>query len=268
MSADSKNLFLTTSWDDGDPLDYRVAELLAKYDIPGTFYVPCNNLEGRPVIGKQSLRELSRQFEIGSHTLDHQPVDGKNLDEIRHQVVSGKHELEKLLGQGVDLFCYPGGRNHVQSREIVRNAGFKAARTTADFNLQLSGDPYLIPTTAQFKPRSLRSFAFNFLKWGNYSRRLPMLTAAFTRKTLISQLHTMLDMALEKGGIFHLWGHSYQIEDLGLWGEMEEFLKLLGEKIPRENRLFNGDLLSHSTLNNKKSKLHKNEARMALRSNQ
>ena len=31
---------ITTSWDDGHPLDLRVAELLAKYGLQGTFYVP------------------------------------------------------------------------------------------------------------------------------------------------------------------------------------------------------------------------------------
>ena len=29
--------YITTSWDDGHPLDFRVAELLAKYGLPGTF---------------------------------------------------------------------------------------------------------------------------------------------------------------------------------------------------------------------------------------
>jgi SAM-dependent methyltransferase len=32
--------YITTSWDDGHPTDLRVAALLAKYGIAGTFYVP------------------------------------------------------------------------------------------------------------------------------------------------------------------------------------------------------------------------------------
>ncbi len=32
--------FITTSWDDGHPLDFRVAELLSKYGLRGTFYIP------------------------------------------------------------------------------------------------------------------------------------------------------------------------------------------------------------------------------------
>lgn len=32
--------YITTSWDDGHPLDLRVAELLSEYHLQGTFYVP------------------------------------------------------------------------------------------------------------------------------------------------------------------------------------------------------------------------------------
>jgi hypothetical protein len=35
-------------------------------------------------------------------------------------------------------------------------------------------------------------------------------------------LHT-----INNGGTFHLWGHSWEIERLGLWGKFEEILRLL-----------------------------------------
>ena len=35
-----KQTYITTSWDDGHPLDLRVAELLTKYGLHGTFYIP------------------------------------------------------------------------------------------------------------------------------------------------------------------------------------------------------------------------------------
>jgi putative transposase len=36
---------VTTSWDDGHPLDLKLAELLKKYDIPATLYMPMDNPE-------------------------------------------------------------------------------------------------------------------------------------------------------------------------------------------------------------------------------
>ena len=35
-----KQTYITTSWDDGHQLDLRVAELLTKYRLHGTFYIP------------------------------------------------------------------------------------------------------------------------------------------------------------------------------------------------------------------------------------
>ena len=38
---------ITTSWDDGHPLDFKLAELLNKYNLKGTFYIPRSNAEHR-----------------------------------------------------------------------------------------------------------------------------------------------------------------------------------------------------------------------------
>ena len=50
--------YLTTSWDDGDALDARLADLLARYGVPGTFYVP-RNCEGRVLLKRGELRQLA-----------------------------------------------------------------------------------------------------------------------------------------------------------------------------------------------------------------
>ena len=60
---------VTTSWDDGHPLDIRVAELLNKYALRGTFYVPMR--AEKQTMTVPQLRELSTRFEIGAHTLAH-----------------------------------------------------------------------------------------------------------------------------------------------------------------------------------------------------
>ena len=67
----SRALLVTTSWDDGHPSDLRVADLLDKHGLSATFYVPCANSEGRPVMVSSDVAELGRRFEIGGHTRDH-----------------------------------------------------------------------------------------------------------------------------------------------------------------------------------------------------
>jgi hypothetical protein len=38
---------------------------------------------------------------------------------------------------------------------------------------------------------------------------------------LIKLSELMLEHVLEYGGIFHIWGHSREIEEFGLWGLLE-----------------------------------------------
>jgi hypothetical protein len=58
---------LTTSWDDGHPLDFRVADLLSKYGLTGTFYIPrqCQT----PTMSEEQVRELATSFGPISYTL-------------------------------------------------------------------------------------------------------------------------------------------------------------------------------------------------------
>ena len=61
--------FITTSWDDGHPSDMRLAEMLARHGLTGTFYIPRSISTG--VMPDSDIRRLSSNFEIGAHTLNH-----------------------------------------------------------------------------------------------------------------------------------------------------------------------------------------------------
>ena len=61
-----KRSFVTTSWDDGDRADLRLAELLRSREVVGTFYVPITPYQARPALGHGELRTLASEgFEIG-----------------------------------------------------------------------------------------------------------------------------------------------------------------------------------------------------------
>src|SRR5271167_749746 len=63
---------VTTSWDDGDRADLRLAEMLRSRAIRGTFYVPNTPYAGRPALSHADLRALSAEgFEIGAHSVSH-----------------------------------------------------------------------------------------------------------------------------------------------------------------------------------------------------
>jgi len=122
-------VIITTSWDDGHPLDLKLAELLKKYDVPATFYIPVDNIE-RECMNPQQIRKLARGFDIGGHTYHHFALTRVSLEEAERDIVDVKQRLEDIIGREVLSFCYPRGRFNDEVVSIVRRAGFIGARTT------------------------------------------------------------------------------------------------------------------------------------------
>ena len=65
--------WITTSWDDGHPLDLRIAELLNEFGLTGTFYIARDYLPER--LSDAQVAALSKRHEIGAHTLTHPMLD-------------------------------------------------------------------------------------------------------------------------------------------------------------------------------------------------
>ena len=60
------------SWDDGALEDQKLFELHEKYEIPGMFFVPTRNREGREVVTPEIMRIAeSRYIRFGGHTENH-----------------------------------------------------------------------------------------------------------------------------------------------------------------------------------------------------
>ena len=145
----------TTSWDDGHVLDLRVAELLAKYQLQGTFYIAQDYAEKR--LTDEQIQDLSQGFEIGAHTLTHPDLTIVDLDKAREEIAGSRRWLQDLTGQPINAFCYPRGRFTPQVRQIVIDAGFTVARTVEAYQLSCGDDPFAMPTTLHVYPFSLAS---------------------------------------------------------------------------------------------------------------
>src|SRR5262245_3964954 len=96
------NLQLTTSWDDGHPLDLRIAEFLAKHDLRGTFYVPLEN--SRPTLSPAQIRELAGSAEIGAHTVHHLVLTTLVKDRACAEITESKSRIEEITGQPCSVF--------------------------------------------------------------------------------------------------------------------------------------------------------------------
>ena len=192
---------IVTSWDDGKQTDLWLADLLRKYQLPATFYIPsCCELTN------EELRGLAKDFEIGGHTVTH-PADMKMLsvEEIAFEVGDNRKELQNITGQKLESFCYPRGRYDERVIEEVKKAGFTNARTTQIGDIYGVFDPFKTKTTVHAYNRS----EYNGENWLSYAQRYLCLANGI------------------EDSVFHLWGHSREVIVNGLEKELEELFKLL-----------------------------------------
>jgi peptidoglycan/xylan/chitin deacetylase (PgdA/CDA1 family) len=214
-------LIMTTSWDDGHPLDIRVANLLAKYGLQGTFYVPGEN--GHALLSDTHIRDLAQHFEVGAHTLHHADLTAVADAVAKSEIAGSRRCIEEITGKACKSFCFPRGRFGRRHVAMARDAGFTAARTVELFSLDApcqENGLALIPTTVQAYPHTRLAY------WKNCAKRFKLnnLQHAIRCGTIrdwSSVAISMLERASKLGGAFHLWGHSWEIEEAGQWQNLE-----------------------------------------------
>jgi len=217
-----KRVVVTTSWDDGHVLDVRVAELLSKYGVAGTFYVAPYNSERtkEECLSEDDVRKLSKSFEIGAHTMVHKRLSTLTQDEARREIITSKEYLEQVLQKPVTSFCYPMGDYKSEHVSIVKEAGYACARTVHRFALRVREEErFEMPTSVHTYDHwsdvwgTLVFVRFNVVRFFRLYRKWDVLAMA------------MFDQVCETGGVFHLWGHSFELEEHGDWERFEKVLK-------------------------------------------
>lgn len=221
--------FVTISIDDGDVADLRTAELLDKYGLQATFYIPARNPE-RPVMPPAQVRELAARFEIGAHTLNHAPLKALPDSEAFPEIMAGKHWLEDTIGAPAISFCYPQGKFNRSTPGLVRKAGFLGARTCL-FNLHsFPRDPFLwgLSTHACWHSRviQLRHAALE----GNFAGMLNFLAVYNGTTDWPQHFFYALKHVQQHGGIAHLYLHSWEIDELGQWEQLEAVFAAISQQ--------------------------------------
>ncbi len=219
----SRPVVVTTSWDDGDCADLKLAELLQSKGIRGTFYIPINYRERS--LDHSALRSLvSEGFEIGAHGCSHKPLWGLQPQELAEEVRPCKRMLEDILAKEVDMFCYPRGRYDSNAIRALRQAGYKGARTARMLVTTPASNPFEIATTLQVFPHLPSTYLKNVVR-AHSLETLQACLVQFTRLGNWLELGKRLfDKVLEKGGIWHLCGHSWEIQKLDLWDDLDNLL--------------------------------------------
>jgi len=222
-----KKVSIVSSWDDGHPLDLKLSKILEKNEIPATFYIPIRNSEGKKVLDGQQIKDISELFDVGGHTYNHLDLTAMPIEEARKEITKGKEILEGIIERDVESFCYPRGLYNADIIRIVRESGFSNARTVRLLENGLK-DPYQMGTTVHVTEKGLTHFT-NYMIKSDHMPNKRMVVKFLSRNMVLKDWHHLaniaLDYMIDKGGIFHIWGHSWEIEQFGQWDKLSAFLE-------------------------------------------
>lgn len=248
-SEPRRGAIVTTSWDDGHPHDVKVAELLAKYGLKGTFYIPVKNDE-HEVMSDNEVLDITSEFEVGGHTLNHVVLTTLPYTDACKEIECGKKKMEDLIGKELIIFAYPKGHYNQQVKEFVKEAGFKGARTASWFHVGYPDDLYSIHPTIHVYPHPALVHIGHLIKELNLGVLLKYLLNDRCVTDIKYLTAIWLDKIISEGGILHIWGHSWEIEELGLWGELEGILGYISQ-YKGLNHFTNGEIISRMRQLNK-----------------
>lgn len=122
---------IVITFDDGWGDQFKYAfPILQKYHYTATFFIFTNPVGTRGFVTWDDLRALrDAGMDIGSHSRSH-PFLTKITDPkiLWNEINGSKLALERNLGITVTEFAYPFGRFDATSTEMVKKAGYTAAR--------------------------------------------------------------------------------------------------------------------------------------------
>lgn len=200
-NKEEKRFLVVTSWDDGHFLDVKLAKLLSKYNLKGTFFVTTSYLEPLSI---DQLIEIDKRHEIGAHTLTHPNLTDISIENAKQEICGSKSYLEESLGHEINTFCYPRGRFNEEIKQIVKKCGFIGARTCNLFDPKSAFDRFeqsITLHTSNGSPRLTIKLCYknnlNFMSFFDWEERAKALFEIFQNT----------------GGFFHIWGHSWEFEN-------------------------------------------------------
>jgi len=199
--------------------------------LNGTFYIPINAPCGRELLRDSDLRSINSEgFEIGAHTVSHKILPRLPARELDYEVQACKQILEQNLGQEVVTFCYPNGRYNSETLRSVEKAGYLGARTTRMLSVRTKFPPFEMSTTLQAYPHPTLAYLRNQGRAKSISGFTKYLTTLSRCRTWVDLGKRLFDEVLEHGGVWHIYGHSWEIEKLNIWDDLTEILDYIAHR--------------------------------------
>jgi hypothetical protein len=88
-----------------------------------------------------------------------------------------------------------------------------------------------MPTTVQMFPHSKSDYLRNIARASPNLQGLRACISCASRFGNWFELSkTLFDTVLRDGGVWHLYGHSWEIDELGLWEDLRQILDYIGNR--------------------------------------
>jgi peptidoglycan/xylan/chitin deacetylase (PgdA/CDA1 family) len=237
-----KSVLLTTSWDDGCPLDGRIAEALDRQNLRGTFYATTGE-GGSRRIDDAALARIAQNHELANHGRTHTPFTLIPPGRIEEEVEWGWEQMARF-GAYSKMVAPPRGKLNRAAVATLRRLGC-GIRTAPILSARRSRPGFLEPSF-QLYPHGWTALARNVA----YRRVLPSLPLlkAWRRGGVLRDRSVALVRAAAKAmPCVHVWGHADDLELFGLWETLDDVLEV-ATSLPGVAAVTNSEAAEHSAL--------------------
>lgn len=144
------------TFDDGWSDNLPAFETLARFGFPATVFLVSGRIGWKGYLGWGEIRDARRAgISFGAHTVTHPRLTELPPAEARAELGDSKKAIEDGLGEEVPLFCYPYGFFNRAVRDMVRQAGYRAACCNSPGRLWPDGDLFALKrVTMTYRMRS------------------------------------------------------------------------------------------------------------------
>ena len=211
--------------------------MLREYGLKATFYISPDNREFTrgDLLTSHQITDMADYFEIGAHTMTHRSLPTISRTEAEAEIVESKMVLERITGRPVNTFCYPRGAYTDVHAQLVKAAGYRYARTVARYKFGVV-NPYKAGTSLHIYNHSS---AVELCRTAKFAKFRPLAAWRYLDWSALGR--AMFDHVLEQGGIFHVWGHSWEIDRNDDWRTLEDFFHYISAH-PKVRYATNGEL--------------------------
>lgn len=134
---------------------YAVSGLLGKTNV----WDEGVGIAQTPLMNEAQLRQwVMEGQEVGSHTCLHIDLTAHVKENSYLEITSGKSQLEAVLTNPVEHFCYPYGRYQSEHIDMVEKIGFVTATTTQRSRCHAQTDLLQLPRVPVLRSTSLPVF--------------------------------------------------------------------------------------------------------------